>query len=112
MTNLNLNLFTPAALGLVTIALPGLALAAVSVGDQLGTTEAEIRAALTAQGYEITEFEIEDDEIEVEAAFNGEMLELEIAPDTGLVIEIEAEDDDDEDEDEDEDEDDQSSDDS
>jgi hypothetical protein len=89
------KLFTPAALGLVGFALPSLALAAVSVGDQLGTTEEGIRTALTAQGYEITQFETEDGEIEVDALFEGQMLELEISPDTGLVIEIEAEDDDD-----------------
>lgn len=89
-----LKLFTPAALGLVGFALPSLALAAVSVGDQLGTTEQGIRTALTTQGYEITQFETEDGEIEVDALFEGQMLELEISPDTGLVIEIEAEDDD------------------
>ena len=96
------KLFTPAALGLVGFALPSLALAAVSVGDQLGTTEEGIRAALTTQGYEITQFETEDGEFEVDALFEGQMLELEISPDTGLVIEIEAEDDgDDEDDDDD-----------
>jgi len=88
-----LNLIAPAALGFVGFAMPSLAVAAVSVGDQLGTTEEGIRAALTAQGYEVTKFEIEADEIEVEALFDGQMLDLDISPDTGLVIEIEAEDD-------------------
>lgn len=92
---MKLKLFTPATLGLVGFALPSLALAAVSVGDQLGTTEQGIRAALTTQGYEITQFETEDGEFEVDALFEGQMLELEISPDTGLVIEIEAEDGDD-----------------
>jgi hypothetical protein len=92
-----LRLFTPAALGLVGFALPSLALAAVSVGDQLGTTEQGIRAALTTQGYEIAQFGFEDGEFEVDALFEGQMLELEISPDTELVIEIEAEDDDDDD---------------
>jgi hypothetical protein len=94
-----LRLFTPAALGLVGFALPSLALAAVSVGDQLGTTEQGIRAALTTQGYEITQFEFKDGEFEVDALFEGHMPELEISPDTELVIEIEAEDDDDDDDD-------------
>jgi hypothetical protein len=106
-----LNLTTPAALGFVGFVLPSLALAAVSVGDQLGTTEERIRAALTAQGYEITKFEIEAGKIEVEALLDGQMLDLEISPDTGLVIEIEAEDDGD-DEDNDDDADDDTSDDS
>ena len=100
------NLFAPASLAIAGIALPSLALAAVSEGDLLGTTEAEIRAALTAQGYQIEEIEVEDGEIEVEALFDGMMMEIEVSTETGLVIEVEAEDDaDDEDEDDDDDDD-------
>lgn len=94
-----LTLKTPVALAMIALAIPGLALASVTVGDTVGVTEADIRTALTAQGYEITEIEFETDEIEVEAIFNGQMLELEISPETGLVIEIEAEDDDSDDDD-------------
>ena len=37
--------------------------------------------------------DIKEDEIEVEALLDGQMLDLDISPDTGLVTEIEAEDD-------------------
>ncbi|MEM8729700.1 MAG: PepSY domain-containing protein [Pseudomonadota bacterium] len=69
--------------------------AAVSTGETLGTTEAEIRATLEASGYVIQEIEVEGDEIEVEATLDGAAYEIELSAATGEILEIEAEDDDD-----------------
>ncbi|WP_299152039.1 PepSY domain-containing protein [uncultured Tateyamaria sp.] len=80
---------------LAALIVPGFALAGLSTGNQLGTTEADIRAALTAMGYDVQEIEIEDDEIEAEVTLDGVEYEIEVALDTGKVIEIETEDDDD-----------------
>ena len=79
------------------ISLPALALAASSVGDVVGTSEADIRANLESQGYIVQEIEFEDGEIEVEALLDGQEVELELSRNTGAVIEIEAEDEDDDD---------------
>ena len=75
------------------ISAPVLGLAAANTGDTLGVAEADIRAALEAQGYVIQEFEIEDDELEVEASLNGILYEIEISPQTGEILEIEEDDD-------------------
>ena len=75
--------------------IPGIAMAQINVGDSLGTTEQTIRAELEAQGYIISEIEVEDDEIEVEATLDGQAFEFEISTKTGSVIEVELEEDDD-----------------
>ena len=67
----------------------GAAYANIAAGDKLGTTEAEIRAALEGQGYTVEEFEMEDDGIEVELAMDGKTFEAEIDAKTGEVLEIE-----------------------
>ncbi len=91
---MKLNALT--ALGTTTlIAIPALAFAASAVGDVLGTSEAEIRANLESQGYIVQKIEFEDGEIEVEAIFEGQEIEIELASNTGAIIEIETEDDDD-----------------
>ena len=90
---------------LAALLIPGGALAQFNVGDELGTTETAIQAALEAQGYTVIEIEFEDDEIEVAAMLDGQLFEFEISPETGLVLEIEEEDEDDDDEDEDDEED-------
>ena len=46
------------------IASMGVAAAAVSLGDKLGTTEEEVRSALTNQGYAVEEIETEDGKLE------------------------------------------------
>ena len=84
---------------LATLLVPGAALAQINVGDALGTSEDAIRAALQSQGYTASEFEIEDDEIEVEAIHAGQSFEIEISPETGLVLAVEIEGDDDSDDD-------------
>ena len=92
-------MFTPlktaALAGLAT--LPAAAFAAFATGDTVGTSEAEIRAALESEGYTVLEFEIEEDEIEVEALYEGKRIEIELAKDTGQILEIEDEDDEDDD---------------
>ncbi len=84
---------------LATLLLPCVALADVSPGKALGTTEAEIRTALVQMGYDVKEIEVEDDEIEAEASINGQLYEIEVAVDTGLVLEVELEDEEDGDDD-------------
>lgn len=91
---------------LAALLIPGAALAQVNIGDQLGSSETAIRAALEAQGYTITEIETEDGEIEVEATSGGQSFEFEVSPETGLVLAAYDEDGEDDDEDDDEDSDD------
>lgn len=83
----------------------GIAFAELKVGDTLGTTEAEIQAALEAQGATIEEIETEDGMIEVEFTIAGAEQEVEVDPSTGAIVEIEADDEDGDDEDDDSDED-------
>ena len=87
---------TPKTLTLAAalIAAPALAFAQFNVGDTLPTAEADLRAALESQGYQIDEIEMEDDEIEVEAMLDGVEYELVLSAATGQVIEIELEDED------------------
>ncbi|MEX0310415.1 MAG: PepSY domain-containing protein [Tateyamaria sp.] len=80
---------------LAALIVPGFALAGVDVGQSLGTTEADVRAALVGMGYQVQEIEIETDEIEAEVTLDGVAYEIEIALDTGLVTEVELEDDED-----------------
>lgn len=72
---------------------PSVAFAQVNVGDTLGASEDAIRGALEAQGYAITEIEIEGGEIEVEASLDGTAYEFEVSAETGKVLEIELDDD-------------------
>jgi len=88
-----LTLFSLAGLTAST----GIALAAVTVGDTLGTTEEEIRAKLTAEGYTIDEIETEKDEIEAEVTLDGQQMEVVVDAKSGLVLEMELEEPEDED---------------
>ena len=88
---------TSKSLLLAALLVPGAALAQIGVGDVLGTSEADVRAALEAQGYTVMEVEIEDGEIEVEAMVDGQEVEFEVAADTGAILEVELEDEDDDD---------------
>lgn len=88
---------------LAALLVPGSVLAQINLGDTLGVSETAIRAALGGQGYVITAFEIEDDEIEVEAMLADQAYEFEISPVTGHVIAISLEEEDDDDEDDDDD---------
>ena len=88
----NLKILTLA--GLIAAA-PALALANVGLGEKLGTDEADIRAALEAQGYVVEEIEFEDGEIEVELSKDGVETELVLNKVDGTVTAIEPEEDDD-----------------
>ncbi len=69
------------------LALPaGLAFAAASEGDYVGTTAAEITESLVQQGYEV-------DEIVIEILFtmDGKPYEIVTDPRTGEIVEIEEE---------------------
>ena len=87
----NLKILTLA--GLIAAA-PALALANVGLGEKLGTDEADIRAALEAQGYVVEEIEFEDGEIEVELSKDGVETELVLNNVDGTVTAIELEEDD------------------
>jgi hypothetical protein len=89
------NTRTLASMIALATLLPVAAFAKFAVGDSVGTDPAAIRAAFEAEGYSVTEVEIEDGEIEVEYVMDGKEYEVSIAADTGLVTDIEAEDDDD-----------------
>lgn len=80
-----------AALTVLVIA-PAAAFAAPSVGDELGTSIAEIAASLHEAGYDIREIERDDDEFEVEVILDGQRYELEISPTTGLITDLHLED--------------------
>ncbi len=96
---------------IATLLIPATAFAQVSVGSNLGTSETAIRAALQAQGYSVSEVDIETGEIEVDVEIDGQMYDVEISPETGLVLAVREEtedsaggDDDTDDEDDDQDE--------
>ena len=74
---------------------PCVAFAGLTVGEQAGTSEVEIRAFLEERGYSVNEFETEDGTIEVEFTDAGRELEIEIDATTGKIVEVELEDDDD-----------------
>ena len=69
----------------------------VAVGDTVGTDVEEIRSKLEAEGYTVTEIEIEDGEIEVEYVVDGQEYEITMSGETGQVLEVELEDDDEDD---------------
>ncbi|RVT82837.1 PepSY domain-containing protein [Rhodobacteraceae bacterium CCMM004] len=81
---------------LLAALIPVGAIAAVTQGTALPVDLDEMRAALATEGYTVTEIEVEDGEIEVEALFDGTEVELTLAADgTVLGVETEEEDDDD-----------------
>lgn len=83
------------------IASMGVAAAAVSLGDKLGTTEEEVRSALTNQGYAVEEIETEDGKLEAEVTLDGQEMEVVVDANSGLVLELELEDEEDGDKDDD-----------
>ena len=80
---------------LAGLLVPGVALAQINVGDTMPVENAEILSMLEADGYRVLEIETEDGEIEVEAVRDGQTFEIEIAADTGMILEIELDDEDD-----------------
>ncbi len=82
---------------LAALMIPGVAFAQLDTGAAIGTSDDDIRAVLEDKGFEITEIEREDDEIEVEAMLDGKAYEIELSAETGMVLEIELDDDDEDD---------------
>lgn len=80
---------------------PVVALAAPTVGDSVGTSLEEVMNNLTNSGCEVREIEAEDDELEAVVLVDGQLLELEISPETGMILSVELEEDDGEDDDDD-----------
>lgn len=74
---------------------PAAALAAPMIGDSVGTTLEDATTSLQSAGYEVREIERDDDELEVVILAAGQLLELEISSQTGMITGIELEDDDD-----------------
>ncbi|CTQ59258.1 hypothetical protein LA5095_03079 [Roseibium album] len=97
--------FTSSALTIFSVsgllASMGVAAAAVSLGDNLGTTEDDVRSALTSQGYTVEEVETEDGKLEAEVTLDGQEMEVVVDASSGLVLEVELEDDEDGDKDDD-----------
>lgn len=85
------GLIKPALLAALLI--PGAAIAAINVGDTAGTSPEAIRAALTAQGYEVLRIETDDGDFEVDARMGGTLFEIEVARSSGMVTGIEMDDD-------------------
>lgn len=85
------QMMTSILAGAAVIGSIGYAIASVSLGDKLGTTESDIRAALTAQGYTVIEFEAEGGELEAEVMLDGQEMELVIDSASGIVVEMELE---------------------
>ena len=79
-------------LALATVLTPSIAFADVTLGDIIGTTDAQIQSKLETAGYTIDEIEREDGKIEVEVKSSNQEFEIVIASDSGKVIEIEPED--------------------
>ena len=84
------------------VVVPTMALAAMKIGDTLGTDEAAIINALEVAGYERIEVEFEDGILEAEGwdPVNAMEMEFEIDSETGLVSAVSVEDEDEADEDE------------
>lgn len=88
--------FSLVSAALATLIAPTAALA-LTVGDTMTTDLDEIRSNFEADGYTVLEIETEDGEIEVEYEKDGQVFEVSIAADTGLILEVELEDEDDDD---------------
>lgn len=80
------------AVAAVTALPVGAASTDIKVGDVLGTSVEDVRSALVSRGYDVTEIEVEDDEIEAEVKQADVAFEIEIDPTTGAVTEIEQDD--------------------
>lgn len=88
-----MKLNKPLTLTALILSVPAMALAGVSIGDRIGTSDAEIRAQVEALGYQVQEIEFEDGEIEVEVLKDGVETELVLNQADGTIREIEQDDD-------------------
>lgn len=96
MKETKMTKFSLVSAALATLIAPTAALA-LTVGDTMTTDLDEIRSNFEADGYTVLEIETEDGEIEVEYEKDGQVFEVSIAADTGLILEVELEDEDDDD---------------
>jgi hypothetical protein len=78
---------------------PAIALAAPTVGDPVGTNLEEVMNSLTDAGYEVREIEADDDQLEAVVLADGQLLELDISPETGMITSVELEENDDDEDD-------------
>lgn len=88
-----MNILKPAVLSALILAVPALAAAQINLGDKLGSTTAEITAALEAAGYTVTEIEMKNGKIEVETRKDGTETEFVLATKDGTVLKTEMDDD-------------------
>ena len=77
-----------ALITMMALATPALA-EDVTMDSILGTTMEEVRASLTAMGYEVRKAEMEDGKIEVYFVRDGQMGEVYVNPQTGAVTKLE-----------------------
>ena len=77
-----------ALIALIAFATPALA-EDVTMDSTLGKTMEEVKASLTAMGYEVRKAEMEDGKIEVYFVREGKMGELYVSPETGAVTKLE-----------------------
>ncbi len=75
------------ALAAALFAAPAVA-ESVAVGAQVGRDDAQIRATLTGQGYDVRKTETEDGKIEIYAVKEGRKLEIYVDPTTGAVTKV------------------------
>ena len=59
------------------------------IGAFLGKTEADVRSALEAAGFQVSKIETEDDELEADVSRDGQSFEIEISVETGNITETE-----------------------
>ncbi len=83
----------PILLAGLILTTPAIAWAQYNLGDQIGTTDDEIIAAMTESGYDVRSIERGEDEIEVEVMIDGVETEFVLALADGKLIEIDTDDD-------------------
>lgn len=81
------TLFSLAAAAAITAP----AMAEVAVGATVGHDQAEVRHALTVEGYDVRKIETENGEIEAYALKDGRKFEVHVDAATGAVTKIKAE---------------------
>ncbi|WP_420003294.1 PepSY domain-containing protein [Arenibacterium sp. LLYu02] len=72
----------------------GSAFAGLTTGDQLATTDADIRSRLEADGYTVLSIERDEAEIEVTASSAAGQVEFEISASSGVILATESGEDD------------------
>jgi hypothetical protein len=79
-------------LAAVAATVPAFAMAAdLSVGQQLGKTEKDVRASLSSMGYEVRKMDDEDGAIEAYAVKGSKMLEVYVDPASGAITRVKGE---------------------